>query len=120
MNTDWIIIILLGCSVVLFLISFFLPDATKDLKEEIEQLSLKVYQDHYKINRRLKVLEEELLLPTSLESVPKASAPNPIIAKQIELLYRQGLPIDQIAKQSALPIEDVESIIKFLQGTDLK
>lgn len=108
------VIILLITAILLFSISFFLPDATKELKEEIEQLSLKVYQDSYKMNRRLKVLEEELLLPNDFPL--ETSAPNQILSKQVELLYRQGLPTETIARQSALSIAEVEEIIATIEG----
>ncbi|WAA10411.1 hypothetical protein [Fervidibacillus albus] len=99
-------------SVIVFFFSFFLPNRTKELKEEIEQLSIKVYQENYELKKRLKLLEEELLIA---DDVPKRDEPidfHPIIVNQVQLLKKEGLPVEKIAKQAALTEEEVYAILE--------
>ena len=63
---DTIIIILLSTSILLFIISFFQKDKTKQLEKELEELSFSVLQENYQLKKRMKVLEEELLMEDTL------------------------------------------------------
>ncbi|MBS4217146.1 hypothetical protein KHA96_02325 [Bacillus sp. FJAT-49711] len=116
---DTIIIILLGLSVLLFVISFFQTDKVKVLEKEVEQLTMNVLQDHYLMKKRLKVLEEELLMGQSfINDIPKRNQePNEILKNHVIALYNQGLEIQQISKQSSLSVETVKSIIRNRQDS---
>lgn len=111
-----ILIILFNIAILLFILSFFLPDPNKQLKEEVEQLSLQFYQESYQLKRRLKVLEEELLMTDGLRQNQLMNEPHEIIVNQVKQLAKQGLPIEQIAKQSALSSEDVKAILGTTKG----
>lgn len=112
---------LLALSLILFIISFFLKDTYKILREEIDQLSMTHIQELYIIKKKLKVLEEELLV--SDESFqPALSVRQPefetgkkgvheIIKNQVWSLVQQGLSVEQIARQSSLTPNEVESIL---------
>lgn len=118
---DTIIIILLSLSVILFIISFFQQDRTKMLEKELEQLSMTVLQENYMTKKRLKVLEEELLLDQDLfhsNSKVENEKPNEILKNHVLALYHQGLQIEQISKQSSLPIQTVKNIIKIYKGEE--
>ncbi|MBW8348117.1 hypothetical protein K0H71_01510 [Bacillus sp. IITD106] len=116
---DTIIIILLSLAVLLFIISFFQTDKVKVLEKEVEQLSMNMLQDHYLMKKRLKVLEEELLMGQSFindaPGLKKTREPNEILKSHVLALYHQGLDIQQISKQSSLPVETVKDIIKRRQ-----
>ncbi|MBS4194688.1 hypothetical protein [Lederbergia citri] len=118
---DTIIIILLSLAVLLFVISFFQSDKVKVLEKEVEQLSMNMLQDHYLMKKRLKVLEEELLIGQSfINDSPKhekTREPNEILKNHVLALYNQGLDIQQISKQSSLSVETVKDIIKRRQDT---
>ncbi|WP_062355848.1 hypothetical protein [Bacillus kwashiorkori] len=60
MNTILFLLAIIG--IALFIISFFIPDATKEIKKEVEHLTLQWYEESYKMKKRIKILEEELLL----------------------------------------------------------
>lgn len=116
---DMIVAGLLVISVLLLIISFFLKDPYKELKNELDEFSMQQVQDLYQIKRKLKVLEEELLIDDTdfAPSETMRSAPtvkkeiHAIIKNQVWSLAQQGLSVEQIAKQSSLPIEDVKEII---------
>lgn len=67
-------LILMGVGIVLIILSFFLKDRTKHIEKEVEELSIGIYQETNGIKRRLKIVEEELLLePNFKVQSPKSS-----------------------------------------------
>src|SRR5690606_19078050 len=101
---DILLLIMMIVSIILIVVSFFLPDHTKELSDDVEQLSIQMYQESFQIKKRLKVLEEELLIPNPNDLDKQSLStkkPNQIIVGQVRLLKDQGLTIEQIAKQSA-------------------
>lgn len=108
------LIIGLACAGAFFvLLSFFIPDKQRQLEKEIEELSMKVLQEHYQFNKKLKVLEEELLIGgTPFIPLKKpAAAVNKIIQNQVIALHQQGTSIVQIAAQSSLSTDQVKEIL---------
>jgi hypothetical protein len=118
-----LMLILLGVSILLITISFFLKDPYQTLQKDIDQLSIQQYQELYKIKKKLKLLEEELLLDEiDLDYSPQTKESNPfqensnssihaIIKNQVWALASQGVPLDQIASQSSLSILQVQQIV---------
>ncbi|RID83976.1 hypothetical protein D1970_14665 [Mesobacillus zeae] len=108
---------LLAFSVVLFILSFFLKDPYGELREEIDQLSIQQVQELFQIKKKVKVLEEELLVGTD-NMIGKESAYgekreiHEIIKNQVWSLAQQGKDVEQIAAQSSLSAGEVEQIIK--------
>jgi uncharacterized protein YfkK (UPF0435 family) len=112
----YLMIGLLAFAVLVFVLSFFLKDPYKELREEIDQLTIQQVQEMYQIKKKLKVLEEELLVDGD-----RLYGRNPqyndkkeiheIIKNQVWSLAQQGRETSQIAKQSSLSIEEVEQII---------
>ncbi|TRZ39109.1 hypothetical protein CEQ21_19225 [Niallia circulans] len=114
---------LLGIAVLLFIVSLFMKDPYKKLQEDIDQLSIQQVQEIYKIKKKLKVLEEELLIDEVdmspaipvVDSQPRADdSANPIhaiIKNQVWSLASQGVSIEKIASQSSLSTAQVQQII---------
>lgn len=120
---DAIFIILLAIAILLLIFSFFKRDNVKKLEEELEELALTHMQDIYQLKRKIKILEEELLIqegpdeslktPISVQpNIVKQPPINEILKVQVLSLYQQGLSIEQITKQSTLSMETVHKIIE--------
>lgn len=121
---DAIFIILLAIAILLLIFSFFKRDNVKRFEEELEELALTHMQDIYQLKRKIKILEEELLIqegpsedlktPISVPpNVAKQPPPiNEILKVQVLSLYQQGLSLEQITKQSTLSMETVRKIIE--------
>lgn len=114
-----IFIILLSIAIVLLILSFFKKDNVKKLQEELEDLTLTHMQDIYQLKRKIKILEEELLIQDSSGqglqtsySINKSQPINEILKVQVVSLYQQGLSLEQITKQSTLPMDTVRKIIE--------
>ncbi|WP_313798273.1 hypothetical protein [Cytobacillus sp.] len=117
---EYVMIGLLTFALILFIISTFLKDPYKILREELDQLSMQQIQEMYVIKKKLKVLEEELLVDDELfQPSPPTRKPVPserievheIIKNQVWSLAQQGLTVDQISRQSSLSQNEVESIL---------
>lgn len=119
-------ILLLGLlifSLILFVISFFLKDPSTEIRNELDQFMMQQVQEMYQIKRKIKILEEELLIDDSDFKPNFAKAPtykkeiHAIIKNQVWSLSQQGVSLDQIARQSSLSKEDVYNIInEFTSG----
>ncbi|RKJ29941.1 hypothetical protein D7X33_42060, partial [Butyricicoccus sp. 1XD8-22] len=60
-------IILMIIGIVCVVISFFLKDSSKKIEKDLEELSISIYQETNSLKRRLKVVEEELLLEPNFQ-----------------------------------------------------
>jgi hypothetical protein len=112
-----LLISLMGFSILLFFLSFFQKDRYSALEKEVEDLSMTMLQENYQMKKRLKVLEEELMMDgdSSMKSLSSVRKPiHEVVRNQVIALYQQGIPLDQIAKQSALAKSDVQHIISTL------
>lgn len=112
-----IMLVLLGLSLLLFLASFLQKDPYKELKEEIDQFTLQQVQEMYQLKKKVKVLEEELLVSDDFSSHAVAVQKNKreihdIIKNQVWALAQQGKTVEQIASLSSLPAEDVYEILE--------
>lgn len=108
--------VLLGISLFILLLSLFQKDPYKELKEEIDHLTLQHVQELYQVKKKLKILEEELLISNDQLSETAVTDNDreihDIIKNQVLALAQQGKPIEQIAVQSSLTIEDVFAILR--------
>jgi len=123
---EYVIVCLLGSSILLIILSFFIKDPYKELKEEFDQFSMQQIQELYQIKKKLKVLEEELLIEDDYFNpatpVKEISTPNKeihaILKNQVWSLAQQGLSLEQISKQSSLTPNEVKSIINEFMYPD--
>ncbi|MGG3955326.1 hypothetical protein ABEV15_01235 [Bhargavaea massiliensis] len=92
---------LVSFAVILLLLSFFQKDRVKEVEEQIEQLTLSTMQQLYEIKKRVKAVEEELLV--GMEPFSKE--------EQIWSLHKQGWTKEQIAHKLNMPIDEVNIMI---------
>ncbi|MCP8616866.1 hypothetical protein [Salirhabdus salicampi] len=99
-------------SIVLYILSFFVQDRFGELEKQIEQLSISNFQESYKLKKRIKVLEEELLMEAMPEKfTQKETMSQPPLLKEVQRLSAQGLTVKEIAQKTALQEHDVKAII---------
>lgn len=98
---EYTLIGLISFAIILLLISFFQKDRVKEVEEQVEQLTLSTMQQLYEIKKRVKALEEELLVGMELFSTEE----------QICHLHKQGWTKEQIARKLNMPIDEVNIVI---------
>ncbi|RWZ60071.1 hypothetical protein EQV77_01910 [Halobacillus fulvus] len=113
---SYIIMTLLGVSVVLFILSFFMHDRLKEMDEQIEHVSMTMMQHNYQTKQKLKILEEELLADDIAGEILKNASQDPYSKKStqkrtIEEMHERGYKINYIAKQMDLSEADVRALL---------
>ncbi|MDX8359587.1 MULTISPECIES: hypothetical protein [Bacillaceae] len=121
---DYAIVILFSIAIILLIVSFVSKDKVGDLEKQIEQLSLSVMQDNYQVKKKLKILEEELLVNESVlpnntfqqqeNNTLRTKATHDAKHEQIQSLLNLGQTVDEIAKETSLTIEEVGIIVNHL------
>ena len=109
-----IIIMIVG--VIIVILSFFIG-RSKAADRELEELSVTLYKETSQIKRRLKVVEEELMLegPAVPANAPKTTSMqgvHQILISQVLALHSQGYNVTQIAERSSLSPAQIEQIIQ--------
>lgn len=113
-------------AIVLIGISFALKDRFKDLEEQIEQISLTTMQDSYQLKKKMRVLEEELLVDemsndlfssqTQYEdnndsSYQKRSTQPPLVERVLHM-YKQGYTTKDISEETSLQEHDIMTTLR--------
>ena len=130
--------ILMIIGILCIVVSFFLKDSSKKLEQDFEDLSISIYQETNSLKKRLKLIEEELLLEPNFTVKPKASNKNSvqiykqtaeatqpkqanthkkteqineILISQVIQLNKQGYAVEEISKMSTLSKEQILAIL---------
>ncbi|MCG1022393.1 hypothetical protein [Sutcliffiella horikoshii] len=107
---------LIVIAVAVIVISFFTDDKFSDLEKEMEQLSFDVVQDKYKLERKMKVLEEELLggsTPIHKSKTRKVSNHQTVSEEDVAIsLYQKGYSPSQISQFTSTSMDKVEQILQ--------
>ncbi|WP_438310934.1 hypothetical protein [Sporosarcina sp. FA9] len=109
-------IILIVIGLIAVFASFFLNNSGKHA-DELEKVSISLHQETNGLKKRLKAVEEELMIsinPISSNSRNKIQEKpvHEIIVNQILSLKTQGYSIDEIADRASLTTEQVKSVLQ--------
>lgn len=96
-------------AIVLFIASYFMTDRFKQLEDQLEQVSISSLQETYQLKRKIKVLEEELLVDDSFVQ-PADNYETPLL-REIKELHKLGYDTKTIAQQVNLDEYEVRSIL---------
>lgn len=102
-------LIVMVIGLVFIILSFFIKDSSKKTEQDLEELSISIYQETNNLKRRLKIVEEELLLePNFKVQSPK---PSPMatfqqVAEQVKAAQAMGTLVQQTAT-STKPVNSI-------------
>ena len=68
-------IVLMSIGIFLIIVSFFFKNSSKKIEQDVEELSISIFQETNNLKRRLKIVEEELLLEPEFQVKSKSSIP---------------------------------------------
>ena len=107
------ILISFSMATLLFISSFFKKDRTAELEKQFEQLSITYMQDMYQLKKKIQILEEELLISHEQSTLMRStsSSSRQQLLNEITALHEQGYDFQQIALQSDLTADEVESLL---------
>lgn len=110
--------ILIIVGVLVIILSFFLGNGARSGADELERISISLHQETNGLKKRLKIVEEELMIgigpgQQSKGQRPKQEKPvHEIIVNQILSLNAQGFSIEDIAKRASLTETEVLAVLR--------
>ncbi|MDQ0244446.1 hypothetical protein J2S09_002012 [Bacillus fengqiuensis] len=116
---NYVIVVLIAIAIIVYLLSFFKHSKIEALEKQVEQLSLSMMQETYQLKKQIKALQEELMMD-NFQSPRRESTPARSIVidktlpvhNQIIHFHKEGYSIQEIAKHTSLPLEEVRLIIQ--------
>lgn len=83
-------IILMIVGVLLIIASFFFKNSSKKVEQDVEELSISIFQETNNLKRRLKIVEEELLLEPEFQvkSAQNNAIPNPQVQQVMQAVQQ--------------------------------
>jgi hypothetical protein len=111
-------VILLIIGLISTIASFFFGNSSTKYADELEKVSISLHQETNGLKKRLKNVEEELMMgvgmmSTSTSEKTKQKPVHEIIVNQILSLHSQGYSINEIATRSSLSQNDVRSVLEM-------
>ncbi|ARF15844.1 hypothetical protein [Sporosarcina ureae] len=107
-------LILLSIGVLAVILSFFVGNKTRAIDDELESVSISLHHETSNLKKRVRLLEEELMVASPAPE-PIAVAPqkpiHAIIVNQITSLHKQGYTIPEIAKRASLSEREVTEVL---------
>ena len=107
-------LIVMVIGLVFIILSFFIKDSSKKTEQDLEELSISIYQETNNLKRRLKIVEEELLLePNFKVQSPKAQVkPSPMATfQQVAAQVKAAQAMSEPMQQAATSMKPVNSIL---------
>ncbi|ACA41111.1 hypothetical protein ACE1MS_14690 [Lysinibacillus sp. fkY74-1] len=92
-------IILMIFGILLMIVSFFFKNSSKKVEKDVEELSISIFQETNNLKRRLKIVEEELLLEPEFQ-VKSNSTPKPNPSVQSPKVQQVMQAVQQAAQAS--------------------
>lgn len=110
-------IILLVIGLISIAASFFIGNSSSFYADELEKVSISLHQETNSLKKRIKTVEEELMIGVSPRFSKKKSniqtkSVHLIIVNQILSLHNQGYSITDIAKRSSLTNNEVVAVLQ--------
>ncbi len=110
-----LLLIVLG--IIISIASFFIGQKSKIDAEEVEKISISLHQETNGLKKRIKALEEELMMSMepfedNVRKQPEAAPVHEIIVNQILSLNSQGFSTEDIARRSSLSNEEVIRVLQ--------
>lgn len=109
-----LIIMIIG--IVVIIVSFFVKDKSAKVEKELDDLSINIYQETNSLKRRIKTLEEELLVEPNFQvKAPKAAqakqqdamATFQQVAAQVKAAQSYGTQTQQAKASTSKPINGI-------------
>jgi hypothetical protein len=112
LQMEFTIIALFSLSIILFSVSFFKKDRNKEVETQIENFSITLMQEIYQLKKKIKVLEEEILIGqdqryfTNTQNRPLTYDRDKILA-----LYEDGHSLEEIENITGISVEKLNEIL---------
>ncbi|WP_156906525.1 hypothetical protein [Alteribacter aurantiacus] len=110
----WLIIIMFSVSSLLFVLSFAKKDPAKEMEKQVENFSISLMQEMYQVKKKVKALEEELVIENTNEvaaATEPALTPSELTRDDVLALYEEGFDIKEISSQTNRSEADIDELL---------
>jgi len=106
-------IILMSVGIVLIIVSFFFKNSAKKVEQDVEELSISIFQETNNLKRRLKIVEEELLLEPEFQVKTPSAINNSVSNQKVQQVMQAVQQAAQVSKngQVAAKTKPIHQII---------
>ncbi|WP_237458377.1 hypothetical protein [Pontibacillus yanchengensis] len=131
------ILTLFGVAFALYVLSFALKDRFNDLEEQVEQLSMTTMQESYQLKKKMRILEEELLVDDVTTTMFTGARPQykqktsesqanttstsethqPPLVQKVLHMYEKGYTTNEIAQETSLKEHDILTTLRQYSAT---
>lgn len=109
---EYTIIALFSLSILLFIISFVKKDRNKEVETQIENFSITLMQEIYQLKKKIKVLEEEILIGQDDRYFTNGQDNMVTYDRdKILALYEDGHSLEEIEEITGISIEKIQEIL---------
>jgi len=91
-------IILMSVGIVLIIVSFFFKNNVKKVEQDVEELSISIFQETNNLKRRLKIVEEELLLEPEFQVKTPSAINNSVSNPKVQQVMQAVQQAAQVSK----------------------
>ena len=100
-------------SIILLGLSFLQRDNVKELEQELDHLQLSAMQEIYKLKKKMRIVEEELLQNDAplKEDTQSDVQDNQVNKSRILAKYRQGMSLEAIALSEGTTADNIRLIV---------
>lgn len=111
---EYTILSLLVVTILLILLSLLKKDRSKQIEEQIEQLSITYLQEIYLLKKKIKILEEEILATSSGKLFHANTGGNQKVDLLSEVIeyYEAGYSENKIAELTTLSEHEVHNLLR--------
>ncbi|TPE69308.1 hypothetical protein AMD02_008995 [Halalkalibacterium halodurans] len=113
---EWVLIGLFIFSSILFILSFARKDRTKQLEEQLDNLSITFMQEIYQLKKKMRLLEEELLVGQRA-SLSQTNDKQALLIEEVGQLSDAGYEAEEIARKTGLLLTEVEQLQRKWAGS---
>lgn len=106
-------ILLMSIGIFLIIVSFFFKNSAKKVEKDVEELSIAIFQETNQLKRRLKVVEEELLLEPEFQVKSKSASHHTAHSPKVQQMMQAVQQAAQTAKatQTTAQAKPIHQII---------
>ncbi len=109
---EFTIIALFSVSILLFVLSYFKKDRNKEVEQQIENFSITLMQEIYRLKKKIKALEEEILIGQDERYYSNTTSNSQIVDRdKILSLYETGHTIEEIEEITGLTEEKIYDLL---------
>lgn len=98
-------ILLMSIGILLIIVSFFFKNSSQKIEKDVEELSISIFQETNNLKRRMKIVEEELLLEPDFQVKSKPAPSQQVQSPKVQQVMQAVQQAAQASKVAPSPTQ---------------